>query len=419
MATTPQPTLTSLAKTILQHAETLEAYLIANAFPQPSFLPTGPTDFPIPPSNTALHATRHALIDATNTLRTLITYPRDLFKWITLTDHTLTAALAVISHFHLAQSVPLSAPSPSPISPRFIRRAALSHIFIESPPAHVSHTAASRLLATDPQLQALVAHMTEEAFPASAKLVDALENCGDGGEPSESPFTLAFGQSFFERKMAKPETLERFGNAMSAWSAGDGSGFIRDGYAWGELKEGARVVDVGGAGGHISLAVAERFTGLRFVVEDLEGLRGQAEALAAQAGEDVRKRVRFVGCDFFGEQPEEARGAEVYLLRYILHDWSDGYAVRILKRVVEAMSKDSRIVIADAVMPPAGVLAACQEEVLRSFDVSMLAQLNAQERTLEMWEKLVADASDGRLGIAKVIMPEKGESVSILEVRFK
>jgi hypothetical protein len=33
------------------------------------------------------------------------------------------------------------------------------------------------------------------------------------------------------------------------------------------------------------------------------------------------------------------------------------------------MREDSRLIIADAVMPPAGALPKCQEEVLRSFDV--------------------------------------------------
>lgn len=46
----------------------------------------------------------------------------------------------------------------------------------------------------------------------------------------------------------------------------------------------------------------------------------------------------------------------------------------------------------------------------------MLAQLNAQERSLEMWERLITESSDGNLGISNVILPPKGESVSILEV---
>lgn len=38
-------------------------------------------------------------------------------------------------------------------------------------------------------------------------------------------------------------------------------------------------------------------------------------------------------------------GADVYWLRYILHDWSDEYCVRILSRIKESMGRKSRILI--------------------------------------------------------------------------
>lgn len=61
-------------------------------------------------------------------------------------------------------------------------------------------------------MQAQVVHVTEEAFLASSKVVEALERYPeDKGEPSESPFTLFFGKSFFERKVAMPETMQRLG----------------------------------------------------------------------------------------------------------------------------------------------------------------------------------------------------------------
>jgi hypothetical protein len=260
--------------------------------------------------------------------------------------------------------------------------------------------------------------MTEEAFISSSKVVKALEQYPEGkGELSESLFTLFFGRSFFERKIATPETMQRFGQAMSAWSEGDGSGHMRDGYEWGKLGAGM-VVDVGGAEGRIAVTIATKFPELTFLVEDQLPLVEQAARLIGAAPRDVRERVKSLLCDFFQPHPEEARGARAYILRYILHDWSNAYSLKILKNVVAAMAPDSRLIIADAVMPPPGVLPRAQEEVLRSFDISMLAQLNAQERTLEMWEALVKEASDGKLSISKVVNPPKGENVSIIECKF-
>lgn len=54
-------------------------------------------------------------------------------------------------------------------------------------------------------------------------------------------------------------------------------------------------------------------------------------------------RIQFVVHDFFEKNP--APEADVYWLRYILHDWSDDYCVRILSRIKESMGPKSRILI--------------------------------------------------------------------------
>ncbi|KAL3486990.1 S-adenosyl-L-methionine-dependent methyltransferase [Aspergillus germanicus] len=426
--------LTQLAQGILQYAEDLDAFYASNNLPSPSFSADAPQSFSADiTTHPEIHKARHSLIDATKDLRDLIIGPRDTLKWMIMNDHTLAASLHVISHFNVAQAVPVAGSisfvelaekvglSELDVA-RFVRRTAINRIFVEVQPGYVAHTAISALLATDEQMQALVAHMSEEAFPASARIMDALEisktnNSATGvANESPSPFALAFGSSFFERKAAQPETLQRFGLAMSSWSSGDGAHQMVTCYDWGYLPAGAKIVDVGGALGHISLAIAEAFPGLTFLVEDQAPLTQQADELIASHSEAVSGRVKFLPWNFFQPQPEEAQGADVYILRYILHDWADENAKKIFANILNAAGPKSRVLIADAVMPPPGVLPRCQEEVLRSFDVSMLAQLNSQERTLDMWESLVGKAGDGRWRILNVIPPPKGESITILEV---
>ena len=57
--------------------------------------------------------------------------------------------------------------------------------------------------------------------------------------------------------------------------------------------------------------------------------------------------------DFFTPQP--IKNAAVFLLRIVLHDWPDKYARKILIRLREAANKDTKLVIADFVMPLACV----------------------------------------------------------------
>ncbi len=52
--------------------------------------------------------------------------------------------------------------------------------------------------------------------------------------------------------------------------------------------------------------------------------------------------------DFFGKR--RVQGADVYLLRSILHDWSDVYCGQILNRLREAARPRSKLVVIDVVL---------------------------------------------------------------------
>lgn len=105
---------------------------------------------------------------------------------------------------------------------------------------------------------------------------------------------------------------------------------MRDGYEWGDLGAGT-VVYVGGAEGHVAVTIAMKFPELTFLVEDQPTLEEQAARLIRAAPKGVKERVKFLTCDSFQPQPEEARSAKAYILRYILHDWSNAYSLKILK----------------------------------------------------------------------------------------
>ena len=53
--------------------------------------------------------------------------------------------------------------------------------------------------------------------------------------------------------------------------------------------------------------------------------------------------------DFFEKQP--IQNAEVYILRAIIHDWSDAYAGKILKRLREASGPKTRLLCIDKIIP--------------------------------------------------------------------
>lgn len=78
---------------------------------------------------------------------------------------------------------------------------------------------------------------------------------------------------------------------------------------------------------------------------------------------DLASRVKFMEHDFFTEQP--VQGADVYLFRWIFHNWSDKYSIKILRNLIPALKPGAKVVINDNVLPQPGVLSRWQEERLR------------------------------------------------------
>ena len=85
----------------------------------------------------------------------------------------------------------------------------------------------------------------------------------------------------------------------------------------------ATVVDVAGRCGQVSIALMKRRPLFRFVFQDRpETVSDGSSKLPAE----LIGRVAFMAHDFFTKQP--IKGADVFLLCWILHDWSDKYAIK-------------------------------------------------------------------------------------------
>jgi trans-aconitate methyltransferase len=163
----------------------------------------------------------------------------------------------------------------------------------------------------------------------------------------------------FEFLAQHPDRAKRFAGAMSSTSSGSLEA-LANYFDWASLPDGSTVVDVGGAQGHVSIHLAKKFPHLRFVVQDMPEVVEGAEAKIPQ---DLKERVTFIGHNMFTDQP--VRDADVYLLRYVLHDWPDKYCVKILQRLVPALKKGAKVVIQDHLLPDPGTLSLLQEMQLQ------------------------------------------------------
>lgn len=168
-------------------------------------------------------------------------------------------------------------------------------------------------------------------------------------------------KSVFDELAKYPDREKRYAAAMTWFSTGPGleSSHIVDGFAWESIGKGV-IVDVGGSQGSMGAAIVRAFPSLHCIVQD--------QADVVKLGQqnlppELQTRVTFMKHDFFEEQPIKA--ANVYLLRWILHDWSDKYAVQILRALVPALTQDSKVVICEHVLPEPGSVPICQERAIR------------------------------------------------------
>lgn len=166
----------------------------------------------------------------------------------------------------------------------------------------------------------------------------------------------------FEEVSKTSDREKRYASAMTFFSTGPGLevSHVLNGFDWASIGKG-KVVDVGGSHGSLSIAIARRYPDITLVVQDRpptvrEGLANLPPELA--------DRMTFMTHDFFKEQP--ILHADVYVLRWILHDWSDKYAIRILQALKPALKDGANIVIVEHVLPGPGSVPAYQERGLRS-----------------------------------------------------
>ena len=292
-------------------------------------------------------------------------------------------------------------------------------IFTEPRKGVVAHTAASKRLTHGP-MKAWLGFVTEELAPSAVKTVDALQKWPGAQEPNQTGFNIANGtEDLFFEEIGKEGRSKRYDEAMNWFNAAPGfetDGLV-EGIEWGQFET---VVDVGGNNGLLCRALARRYKGVKFVVQDrkepIEDGRKRLE-------KDLRERIVFMEHDFFEVQTVRA---DVYLLRWVLHDWSDKYAMRILRALIPALKPGARVVLNEFVLPPPGVAGSYTEKILRlvgfysllvhtddflrTMDLSMLELHNGKERDADDWEKLFRDC-DPRfmfLGITRPPMSKLG-----------
>jgi len=191
-------------------------------------------------------------------------------------------------------------------------------------------------------------------------------------------FERVHGRPFFDWLRSEPEQERLFAASMASISGTENDAVARA-YDFGSLRT---LVDVGGAHGHLLGAILRRHRRLRGVLFD------QPQVVRAAAGgpylRDVAERCELVGGSFFESVPE---GGDGYLMKYIVHDWDDEDALRILRACRKAMAPGGRVLLVEHVLRPGNA-----PDFGKLLDANMLVLLGGRERTREEYRDLFARA---------------------------
>lgn len=102
--------------------------------------------------------------------------------------------------------------------------------------------------------------------------------------------------------------------------------------------------------------------------------------------------MQFMVHDFMTKQPSTVAGVDIFLLRAILHNWSDKCAVRILRNLIPAMKPGSQVIVNDIVIPEPGTVPPMFERPLRNGSLMMDVHFNASDRELADFARLFEEA---------------------------
>ncbi|HEY3354941.1 MAG TPA: methyltransferase, partial [Polyangia bacterium] len=146
------------------------------------------------------------------------------------------------------------------------------------------------------------------------------------------------------------------------------------------------VVDVGGGAGALLAAILEVHPAVRGILLDLPSAARLAEQTLAARG--VAARARCVGGDFFAAVPP---GGDLYLLKSVLHDWSDERAAAILGACRGAMAPGARLCVIER-LAPARLSTSPRDRSLARADLTLLVTAGGRERTEPELRALLAAA---------------------------
>jgi ubiquinone/menaquinone biosynthesis C-methylase UbiE len=204
---------------------------------------------------------------------------------------------------------------------------------------------------------------------------------------SEMLYSVTTGKVAWERVHGKevfpyfqehPEEYEIFNRAMTSFSTNTLPAIV-EAYDFTGVK---KLADIAGGHGMLLSGFLKANPELEGLLFDLPQVIEGAPALLEKEG--VSDRVELKTGDFFESVPG---GADAYMMKFIIHDWDDDRALKILRNIHQVLPSDGRLLLVEMVVP-----AGNEPHFSKLQDLEMLVSPGGVERTPEEYRDLLAQS---------------------------
>ena len=258
----------------------------------------------------------------------------------------------------------------APTLDRLLRTTASTGLLRTVGPGTYELTEAGQALLDGAELRRIKWHTDPEAWNSIGELTETVRT-------GRAPFLDRHG-STYNYLSTRPATSAVFDALMVSLYGGIAARVAEADV----FPEAGTVVDIGGGNGTGLAEILRARPGLRGVLLELKRTVDAARQYLTEQG--VAERAEVVAGDFFTAVP---RGAEVYLISHVIHNWSDDECVDILRVVRSAIPERSRLLVVEKLVP-----ADDRPHFVKELDIRMLAMLEGKERSKPEFAALFASA---------------------------
>ena len=209
-----------------------------------------------------------------------------------------------------------------------------------------------------------------------------LERSGIQRRTGEPSFRNRGFDNLFTELAQNPEKAANFDAAMADFTRLIAI-VVAAAYDFSSLRT---LVDVGGGNGALLIGILKANPHLLGTVFALPNVAERAKKQIAESG--LAERCKTTGGDFFKEVPS---GADAYILKHIIHDWSDDLALTILRSYRIAMGASGKLLIIEGIYP-AHIDHSTDSRDAAANDVNMLVNTSGRQRSKAEFQSLLERA---------------------------